>query len=201
MPAPSVAVPHATFAKKCDRHSLVASKLMSISDPNLRRLLAELVMMRLFDDFQEALQGFAIRLACGATYVDGASPVLLTSPASTTAGALAMFENLNRTKPIYAKWSKYTYISGTVKHVLDQGDHFLTACRSHTGLISEMQAVRNRIAHAKAKSYPAVVQRHYGAAFNHITPGVLLLTDRFSPTLLDTYIASCRTIAKACSRS
>jgi hypothetical protein len=200
MPAPTVAVPLVEFSRRCDRHALVVAGLLAVPDPKLQRLLAELVMMRLFDDFQEAVAGVAVRLACGAQYADGTAPLLLTAPARSTSSATGLFETLARPKSKYTKWSTYHYIHETVRHVLDPSDHFLAACQAHTLIISEMQAVRNRIAHAKARSYLGVVRSYYGASLNHVTPGVLLLSARFSPILIEKYIASCRTIARACGR-
>lgn len=202
MPAPNVAVPYTRFSRKCDRHSSVVAGLATLADPKLRRLLAELVMMRLFDDFQEALEGVAVRLACGADYADGSPPTLLAPPARSTRHAMTNFETLGRGgshNP--ARWSKYSFISDTVRFVIHPGDPFLGTCRASAQAISEMQAIRNRIAHSRTRSYPDVVRRYYGASFNQVTPGVLLLSNRNSPPLLERYLVSCRILAKDFSRA
>lgn len=202
MPAPSVAVPYAQFLRKCDRHTSVVSGLGGVAEPKLRRLLAELVLMRLFDDFQEAVEGVALRLACGAAYADGTSPTLIAPPARSTLQARGNFENFGRGgKRIFVKWSKYTFINDSVKFVIDTNDPFVAACRANSSVISEMQAIRNRIAHSSTQSYPAIVRRYYGASFNHVTPGVLLLSAKNSPPLLERYIVSCRILAKGFSCS
>jgi len=170
----------------------------------LQKLLAELVMMRLFDDFQEAIGGVACRLACGTPYRDGSLPILLTAPAKSTLGARDLFETFGRPKRQYVKWSKTTYINETTKYVLDSANPFTAACNANALIISEMQAVRNRIAHANANSraaFSAIVQRHYGAKLNNVSPGMLLLSSRFSPTLLEQYVATCRVITKTCARA
>src|SRR5215217_6289466 len=66
VPAPRVSVPYVEFTQRSVRLDQVVAGLSSV-EPKLQRLLAELVMMRLFDEFQEALSGIAVRLACGAT--------------------------------------------------------------------------------------------------------------------------------------
>ena len=127
-----------------------------------------------------------------------------SQPASSTAGANLLFANHGRAKHKQPKWSKTTYINDTTQHVLDARDPFTRTCTASGGAIAEMQAVRNRIAHrnpASQKSYSTVVRRHYGARLNHVTPGLLLLSDRFKPSLLETYIASCATIVKECCQA
>lgn len=161
-------------------------------------------MMRLFEEFQEALSGIALRLACGAPYADGSAPKLLTGPAKSTAGAKTLYEQHGRSKPKFAKWSKVAYINETTKYVLDPAEPFLVACSANSLVISEMQAVRNRIAHKNATSraaFSTVVTRHYGANLNSVTPGLFLLSSRFAPTMLERYITSCRVIIRSCSRS
>ena len=159
--------------------------------------------MRLFDEFQEAIAGVALRLACGTTYADGTVPTLLTAPAKSTSGARHLYETFGRPKAAQPKWSKTSYINATTKYVLDPSDPFTAVCNANALVISEMQAVRNRIAHANARSrsaFATVVQRRYGAKLNHVSPGTLLLSPRFSPRLVDQYLAACRSITKGCAR-
>lgn len=101
------------------------------------------------------------------------------------------------------KWSKVKYISETTRYVLDANNPFLTVCSANALVISEMLAVRNRIAHKNTdsrKAFETVVVRHYGAALNNVSPGLLLLSPRFAPTMLEQYIASCRVILKNATR-
>jgi hypothetical protein len=102
------------------------------------------------------------------------------------------------------KWSKVSYINETTRYVLDVNNVFLTVCSANALVISEMQAVRNRIAHRNANSraaFATVVVRHYGANLNNVSPGLLLLSSRFTPTMLERYIAACRLIIRDCTRS
>jgi len=201
--APSVHVPYREFVDRSAKHDVIIKAIPGV-EPRLQRLLAELTMMRLFDDFQEAIAGIALRLACGRPYGDGVMPVLLTSPARSTAGARTLFETHNRRKHQYCKWSKASYIRETTREVLDERDRFYTACLKQSLAISEMQAVRNRIAHRNAKSrkaFDVVLRRHYGASVNAVTPGLFLISPRFTNTQLERYLTTCRVLTKECSGS
>lgn len=195
-------MPHARFVEQAKRHDQIVAALAGV-DPALQKMVAELVMMRLFDDFQDALSGIAARLTCGATYGDGSVPALLTAPATSIGAAMDLFTNHGRLKPRYPKWSKTKFINETTQNVMSASDHFLAACSAHSLVISEMQAVRNRIAHANTTSraaYSIVVRRYYGANLNHISPGLFLMSPRFSPAKIEGYISASRLIIKACSR-
>jgi hypothetical protein len=173
-------------------------------DVRLQKLLAELIMMRLFDELQEAIAGVALRLACGTRYADGTAPHLLTAPARSTMGARHLYETHGRPKVKACKWSRTKFINETTKYVLDPGDPFTVTCNAHALVISEMQAIRNRIAHRNAAArapFSTVVKRYYGAALNTVSPGLMLLSPRFSPTLLEQYLAASRVIAKSCARA
>lgn len=203
MPPQNVEVPHSEFVDRATRHDQVIQGLGEI-EARLQKLVAELVMVRLFDQFQEAIAGVAFRLACGTPYADGTSPLLLTAPAKSTSGARDLFETFGRPKRKSVKWSKTTYINDTTKYVFDAANPFTVACNANSVIISEMQAVRNRIAHANANSrraFAKVVKRRYGAPVNSVSPGTLLMSSRFTPTLLEEYLASCRVITKACTKA
>lgn len=203
MPSPNVRVPYEEFVGRSHRHGQVVSGLTS-AEVRVQRLVAELVMMRMFDELMESIAGAAYRLACGAPYDDGTAPILLTPPATSTTNAKLLFENVNRNKPKFVKWSRAAYINATTKHVLDPNDSFSTSCSRHGGILEEMQGVRNRIAHRNGNartSFAKVVKRRYGADLNHITPGVLLLSPRFQPVLINQYLTSARVIAKDCIKA
>ena len=203
MPAQNLAVPHTEFVARSNRHGEVIQGLSQV-EARLQKLLAELVMLRLFDEFQEAISGVALRLACGTPYVDGTAPALLTAPARSTPGARHLYETFGRPRPVKLRWSKTTFINDATKYVLDSSNAFSAVCSANALTISEMQAIRNRVAHSNVKSRAAfslVVQRRYGATLNHVSPGMLLISTRFSPTLLEEYLGACRTIMKGCAKA
>lgn len=203
MPAQNLAAPHNGFVARSNRHDQVIRGLSQI-DARLQKLLAELVMLRLFDEFQEAIAGIALRLACGTPYVDGTAPTLLTAPARSTSGARQMYETFGRPKQAKLRWSRASFINDATKYVLDPSNAFNAVCNANALSISEMQAIRNRIAHSNANSraaFAVVVQRYYGATLNHVSPGLLLISTRFSPTLLEQYLGACRAIMKGCAKA
>jgi hypothetical protein len=196
-------VPHSEFVGRAARHDKVVRGLGNI-DVRLQKLLAELVMLRLFDEFQEALSGVAMRLACGTPYADGTTPTLLATAARSTTSARDLYENFGRSKPGRVRWSKVAFINETTRYVLAPSDPFTTVCNANSRVIADMQAVRNRIAHSNRSSRAAfarVVRRQYGATLNQVTPGMLLLSPRFQPLVLEQYLATCRTIVKGCAKA
>lgn len=203
MPSPTLQVPYQTFIERNQRHTQITNALANI-DPSLQKVLAEMILIRLFDDLQEALSGMAYRLACGTSYIDNTSPNLLTPPARSTSGARLLFEQHGRPRHKYVKWSRVSYIRETTKYVISPNDPFIRACDTHSLTISEMQAIRNRIAHKNSdsrKRFDVVLRRYYGATPKNVTPGLLLLTPRVAPSPLHTYLTATRIIAKDCARA
>ncbi len=165
-----------------------------------QKLVAEIVLLRLFYLFENIISSVASKLACGATYSDGSAPILLAPRARSSLAARVLFQNHGRTKPRILKWSQASEIKNNVKHIIDVNDNFGTVIDSHGVLIDDMRRVRNRIAHNNAqsrKNYREVVRKHYGAYMNHVTPGLLLLTPRITPRLLEQYIRQERILVKS----
>lgn len=202
MPSVNVSVPCSQLFSKLGHYQTIVAGLRAL-EPRLQRLVAELVMLRLVDELQTAVAGIALRLACGAPYSDGSSPVLLLSPAASTAAALTVMESYKRRPKYRARWGRASDIRDTVKHVLAGTDQYCSAITANALVIAEMQAVRNRIAHRNGNSVAAfanVIRRYYGAQVG-ISPGALLLSSRFAPPLLERYLVACRVIVKDCARS
>lgn len=203
MPARSLRVPHAWFVQQNAKHMGIAGALPTL-EPNLQKALAEMLLIRLFDDLQEAVAGIAYRLACGSPYIDGTPAGLLSAQARSNDGARTLFEWHNRGRHQHVKWSRAKYIKDTVQHVIDPGDPFVRACDSHALILSEMQAVRNRIAHRNPTSrakFNVVLGRYYGGTPRGVTPGLLLLASRAAPPPLYRYLAVTRVIVKDCARA
>lgn len=203
MPPQTLAVPYSTFIARNHQHGRIAAALPGL-EPTLQKALAELILIRLSDDLQEALAGIAYRLACGTSYLDGSSPTLLVPKARSTDSARRLFEEQGRTKSKPAKWSRMKYIRQTTEHVMSGGELFIRTCDSHALTLSEIQAVRNRIAHKNTNSrnkFNPVVRRYYGAVPKNVSPGLLLLTPRISPTPLEFYLAATRIIVRDCVRA
>lgn len=202
MARPNVAVPHKQVLATCTSLTPITAEFGLLS-PVAQKALAELIMLRLFDGLVEGIAGVAYRLACNASYADGLMPGLLAPPARSFAAAKDLYETHGRTKRQATRWTKATFINETTRHVLDPQDNFGRACNSHALLLAEMTAVRNRIAHKNATSkraFDRVVRRHYGGNPRSITPGLILLTPRLKPSLLDRYLAAAPIILRDCTR-
>jgi hypothetical protein len=204
MPRPSLGVPYREFVERNQKHAKIASAIVGL-EPALQKALAELILIRLFDDFQEAVSGIAYRLACGTPYVDGTSPTLLTAPARSAAGARALFESHGRGgSQKYEKWTNTRLIKQTTRFVIDQNGPFIRACDAHSLVIGEMQTVRNRIAHRNArtrKEFNIVLTRYFGGTPTGVTPGALLLTQRARPPRLQAYLTATRVIVRDCAKA
>jgi hypothetical protein len=165
----------------------------------VQKLVAEIVLLRLFSLFENLVSSVPAKLVAGATFVDGTTPILLTS-ARSSLGAQTLFRSHGRTRlRNQLPWSKAAEIKENVRHVIDARDNYVTVIDRNGVFIDEMRRVRNRIAHNNSKSrsnYRQVVRGYYGAYLNHMTPGSLLLSPRLTPCLLDQYILRTRVLAR-----
>lgn len=156
-----------------------------------QRLLGELVVIRLFSLTAWLLEATAARLLSGVPYLDGTKPTLLY-PSRNVAASLANMKKHGRKKPLpYLKWNSPTDIVNNVKFLLDPNDHFLTALGVHAAFIEEMRHVRNHIAHNTSSTgthFRAIVKAYYGAYVNSVTPGVLLVSTRHNPRIINQYL-------------
>ena len=167
--------------------------------PKYRKLVAEIVVLRLFYLLENAITSITIKLICGASYADGSSPSVLVSSPNKVSAINNMMHH-GRTRPRYnLKWSQVSEIKKNLKHLLNLSDHFVTVLDNHASFIDELRRVRNRIAHNNRQSrqkYRDVVRRHYGAFINSATPGVLLLSTKNSPPLISQYLQKSRILIK-----
>ncbi len=91
----------------------------------------------------------------------------------------------------YLKWTTASFIKETCKHVLDESDRFLIQIDKNSQLISDVNDVRNHIAHKASSTrqrFKDVVRRTYGYNRN-VTPSQFLISPAGVTTPnLDTYI-------------
>ena len=170
---------------------------MAALPPKYQKLVAEVVMLRLFDLFQYYLRRIGCKVACGATYLDGSTPTLVCRATSMASAEAAMKRSRNQQ---YLQWSTVAAIKRNVQGVIDANDHFVRVLDQHVQDIEEMRCVRNRIAHGHGnarRKYASVVRRYYGARVPRIAPGTLLLSERWQPSLLEVYLRSTKTLIRA----
>jgi len=174
-------------------------RTLSTLQPIHQKLVAEIVLLRLFSLFENTISSICLKLVCGASYVDGTSPNLLLR-ARSVQNARALFQTHGRTRPRHdLKWSKAGEIKENLRYVINASDNVVAVVDRNGVLVDELRRVRNRIAHNNPQSrrnYREVVRRHYGAFLNHVTPGMLLLTQRLTPSLLEQYIRQQRIVVK-----
>ena len=165
-----------------------------------QKLVAEIIILRLFDLFENLVSSVSAKLACGARYVDGTRPTLLVNRARSLQGAKTLFQTHGRQRPrSQLKWSIASDIRRNIVHVIDPQDNVVTVVDRSNSFIDELRRVRNRIAHNNAQSrkqYREIVRGHYGAYLNNVTPGVLLLSSRTQPLLIEQYIRQQRIIGR-----
>lgn len=164
-----------------------------------QKLVAEIMLLRLFSLFENLISSVSLKLMSGASYADGTTPSLFTKAVSARHAIWLLTKHgRNRPRPQLI-WSKATEIKENLRYVMDKKDDLVTVVDRNGAFIDELRRVRNRIAHNNAKSrrdYRDVVRHHYGAYMNNVTPGMLLLTPRRRPSLLEQYIRQEKILAK-----
>jgi hypothetical protein len=186
------------FRKEADR---LANLVLNIStlEPAYQKLVAEVVLLRLFGLVETTLQSVTVKLLCGAKYLDGTTASVATNAKSAN-GAISNMKKYGRS--IYhndLRWTKASEIKKNVRFLVSTTEHFVHVIDRNGALISEMRKVRNRIAHnnsASRRNFRPVVRHHYGADVNSVTPGSLLLSNRFTPPILEQYVAKSKILIK-----
>lgn len=168
--------------------------------PGKQKLMAEIIMIRLFLLLENTFSSIAPKLLCGANYLDGTVPVRNVAPRSIAAARKEM-EVFQRKRPMrYLKWTRSKYIRGNLKHTLISTDPFFSSIDKHSSILSDMCFVRNEIAHGNRGTrinFLKVVRKHYGGAWRGATPGLLLLRDSSTVRcLLEKYLIASRVIVR-----
>ena len=163
-----------------------------------QKLVAEIILLRLFSLLENAIASVCIKIACGANYLDGTNPILLVR-ATSSQSAISLFQTHRRSNKRKLIWTKGKEIKENIKYIVDSSDNLFNVINLHSSFIAEIKYVRNRIAHNNKISrdnFKSVVRMHYGAYLKNITPGILLLTKRKNPNLLTQYIVKTRIFIK-----
>ena len=180
------------------------NKLIALLDdinslkPKYAILVAEILLLRLFDSLVETIASITNKIMCGALYADGSQPGLIILSRSRVA-AINNMENYGRRRQRRLKWAQVKEIKENVRYVVAVNEHFLNVLDSHMLFIEEIRWIRNRIAHNNAtsrKNYRGAVLRYYGAYVNSVRPGILLLSPRQNPVLMRQYLIKSRILVK-----
>ena len=159
--------------------------------------VAEVIMLRLFSILEQSIAEIAYKIVAGASYLNGNSPILLTS-ARNVAGAKTLLLTYGRRKPVQnLKFTKSKFIRDSVRYVINASDAFVVKSQWHGARIDEMRKVRNHLAHRNTstrKEYNKVVRSIYGANLRIQTGPFLVSTKRRVPANIDRYIGEVRII-------
>jgi hypothetical protein len=187
-----------TFTEETDRLLALLSSITAMAFLH-RKVIAEIVHLRLAILLENHMQIIFAKLCCGTTYVDGSAPALLVQQRSAAAAVTAM-KNLNRVKPINVSWNDGPSIREGVEHIVDPAEHCITVVRNFGSHFTEIRYIRNHIAHRNEGSrtnFRKLVKNYYGANVPGITSGLLLLSSRVSkPPLIEVHIRKSRTLIK-----
>lgn len=167
----------------------------------VQHFVGEVVMLRLFAIYEQAVKEFAFKLACNGSYRNGGFPCIYHKCKSLDDAAHQMAV-LGRKKPVSLRWTKAEYVKESVRFVLNTTDHFTSEIQNHGSLINEMRIVRNHVAHrtkSTQREFGKVVRRRYGAAAR-LTPGAYLVsTKRHTQSNIRRYLLSVRTLLSVVS--
>lgn len=166
-------------------------------DVKYQYMISEVVMLRLFSIVETSIAEIALKLACGARYKNGNSPIILLRCNSMQNAHLNMLTFNRSVVPRYLKWTKASFIRDSIKFVLDITDSFYSNIQIHGNIINEMRVVRNHIAHRSHSTkaeYISLVRRKYGGNPN-ITLGAFLISKARNPiSNIDLYLRSSKIV-------
>jgi hypothetical protein len=188
-----------SFFEETDRLLALLSSISAMAALH-RKLIAEIVHLRLTILLENHMKTIFSKLCCGASYIDGTDPLLLLAPLKSAAAAVSAMQTFNRAKPIQLSWNDGPKIRDSMQHLLDPLDHSISVVRNFGAHFTEMRYIRNHITHKNEgtrTNFRKLVQSYYGANVPGITSGVLLLSERVSkPPLIEVHIRKSRTLIK-----
>lgn len=169
-----------------------------------RKLLAEIVLIRLFLLLENSIELISCKIACGAGYLDGTIPNLTMRHRSIDS-SLAFMETHNRPPRYRARWNGSQEIRDNLTFILPPTDSFFSCIQRYASHITEWRYIRNHIAHrnrSTRQKFNNVVRKHYGAIKRGLTPGTLLLSPRLgSPVLVVQYLVQAKILIKELVRA
>ncbi|HVW13405.1 MAG TPA: hypothetical protein VHB54_06285 [Mucilaginibacter sp.] len=196
MPALSIL---ASYNKSIDDINILENYILSslALDARYQHIIGEVIMLRLFSIVESTISEFALKLACGANYKNGNSPIVLLRSRSMQ-NAYSNMLSYNRRRALrYLRWTKASFVKESIEHVLDISDTFYTKVNIYGNLINEMRIVRNHIAHRSTSTrseYITLLRLKYGGNPNLTVGAYLTSTARNSTPNIRTYIASTRIV-------
>ena len=195
---PRLAVDYRDFVQQTNRLLDLRLNIAPLH-PRYQKLVAEVLFLRVFGLVERTIESITLKILCGARYMDASWPLVLIG-ANSALEARYNMTTVGRRRPLfYLKWTQVAEIKKNVVHLIDPAEVFIGTLDLYNSYIEEMRHVRNHIAHrtssTRAKFKP-IVRAYYGAYLNSITPGALLLSPRWAPTLFDRYVGTARILMR-----
>lgn len=205
MAAPSFSGNWKRIQSETARYERLATECRTLSPENMK-LLAEVLMIRLFFLMENSMSSCAAKCIMGASYLDGTQSKPLVRVASIRKAYDEMCAHGRGNRRIrYLKWSQEPVIRDNLVHTLDSTDPFFGAVAAFSTRLEEMRVVRNHIAHGTPdtrRKFRAVITQYYGGNRNGVTPGVLLLSSKLGGRpVLERYIAEVRVFLRGLFRA
>jgi hypothetical protein len=181
------------------RFVVVTTKLLDIHrrsqglEIEYQKLIAETLILRLFYELDNCVEGVILKLLRGGLYLDGSSPILLR-PAFPSQDAARKYI-LKTNKLYYLEWATLNKVTKNLNGIMDSSDHFLTTRNLYDGTYEDMRFVRNHVAHNTTSTrtkFVAVVKRVYRTPVG-ISSAKFLLSKR---TAVTSYMGSEMVIAQ-----
>ncbi len=164
-----------------------------------RKLVCEIVLIRLFLALENSTKSIFSKLACETPYLDGSQPVVL-HPSKTMKGAIGAMQTLSRPKHRQLRWTDSKEIRENIRFIIASNDHCYSVVTSFAAKLTEMRYIRNHIAHnneTTRKNFHKIVRRRYGSLRKDMTPGTMLLSKRGGNNpLLEDFIHVARAFIK-----
>lgn len=168
--------------------------------PIHRKVIAEIVLLRLGILVENHLKDIFCKIACGVLYLNGVAPHLLARQGSMQAAVSAM-RGLNRNgRSRDLSWNDGSRIRENIEHVIDGRDPCFRHLINHAAFMTELRYIRNHIAHKNEgtrRNYATIVRKYYGASVRGVSCGTLLLSNRVRvPALIEVHIRNARVMVK-----
>lgn len=182
--------------------SLVAS--ITPLDAMHRKLVAEIMIVRLFLAMENTIKSVSAKLLCGAAYVDATAPQRLVA-AGSMESAYELMRRHGRPKEVRLGWSQASDVRENLKFTIAPTDPVFGSLSAAATLLTDMRFVRNHVAHKNEGTrvnFRKVVRKHYGGLKPGVTPGLILLTPSLGPpSLLEQYLLGSRVAIKSLVRA
>ncbi len=202
---PSLTNDFTNFTKETARLTGILTSTSSLV-PAHRKFIAEIALIRLAILIENTMRSVFCKLVCGATYIDGSTPIILAQQRNIPAAIKAM-HSLNRPKFRYTlPWNNGAEIRDNIKFLIDSADQCHQLLKNYASFLTEIRSIRNHIVHRNTnsrKNFVKLIGKYYGAKVRGVTCGNLLVSQRVSPELplLAKYLITADVMVKDITRA